>query len=53
MGLNKIPTIIFTTDIYRKPVKAEVLRKYYEMMDEAKDEGTTPGRSNAGRPNGR
>ena len=36
--------------------KAEVLRitsAMDEMMDEAKDEGTTPGRSNAGRPNGR
>ena len=36
--------------------KAEVLRitsAMDEMMDEAKDEGTTPGRSNSGRPNGR
>ena len=35
--------------------KAEVLRicsAMDEMMDDSKDEGTTPGRANAGRPGG-
>jgi AP-1 complex subunit sigma 1/2 len=44
---------LFIAGHLQETSKAEVLRicsAMDEMMDESKDEGTTPGRSNAGRP---